>query len=351
MCKSAFPVIVLIALLAGCSEPATPDTNTHVFKTVDEVAAERKAAQQKNWKQSAIDILKDERPDITAMPENDLTISLFADSLRHRVDLSEVSSALTAQPDKTYNILREYLGKKLIPFDQDRLSRASFDSVRKRIRPMLLNGPDLQDLTINLGSQPPTRTIVGDLYWIPVVRWDAPRPPTPIGPKVIQAWKTAIDEVNKLALSNLANDPVEGTFEVTSFGTLGKVGTLHEKVDPAIILSPSFLSAARQALQTSDDLALLPATVEDVRFLPASDKRLLDSIYPNWKSITTNNSKALAKQPLLLSDAGIGVLNYAPPVMLIRPTSMPTTNPMQQFLQRRPTSRPTKPAAKPYIVR
>jgi hypothetical protein len=192
---------------------------------------------------------------------------------------------------------------------------------------------------------------VGDLYWVPVARWDAPRPATPIGPKALAAWKVPIDEVNRLALANLAADPVEGTFEVTSFGTLGKVGTLHDKVDPAIVLSPAFLAAARKALATSDDLALLLATSEDVRFLPAGEKRLLDSIYPNWKHITNNNRKALTKQPLLLSDAGIGAMNYAPPVMLIRPTSMPTTNPMQQFIQRRPTSRPTKPAGKPYIVR
>src|SRR5437762_2197534 len=101
MCKSVFLSVVFIALLAGCTEPATPDSNIQVFRTVDEVAAERKAAQQKNWKQSAIDVLKEERPDITAMPENDLTISLFADSQRHRLDLSELAPTLSAQPDQT----------------------------------------------------------------------------------------------------------------------------------------------------------------------------------------------------------------------------------------------------------
>ncbi|HEV8379672.1 MAG TPA: hypothetical protein VGP99_12540, partial [Tepidisphaeraceae bacterium] len=149
----------------------------------------------------------------------------------------------------------------------------------------------------------------------------------------------------------LAADPVEGTFEVASFGTLGRIGTLKASTDPAILLSPNFLAVAQRALNTNDNLALLLATSEDVRFLPASDKRLLDSIYPNWKSIITNNRKALAKQPLLLSDAGISGLNYAPPVMLIRPSSMPTTNPMQQFMNKRPTTKPAKPAGKPYIVR
>jgi hypothetical protein len=346
------PIAVLALILAaGCTEPTTPDSNTEVFKTVDQVAAQRRAAQEKNWKQSTVEVLRDERPDITAMPENELVISLFADGQRHRVDLSEVAPALTAQPDQTYVILREYLFKQLVPFDQERLARMSLESVRKRIRPMLVNGTDLQDLTTQLGSQPPTRTIFGDLYWVPVVRWDAPRPATPIGPKALAAWKFAIDEINKLAMANLAADPVEGSFEVTSFGTLGKIGTLRSKTDPAILLSPNFLAVARRELGTSDSLALLLATDDDVRFLPASDKRLLDSIYPNWKHMITNNRKALAKQPLLLSEAGISGLNYAPPVMLIRPTSMPTTNPMQQFMSKRPASRPAKPAGKPYIVR
>ena len=228
----------------------------------------------------------------------------------------------------------------------------SLQSVRTRVRPMLINGAQIQDLTLQLGAAPPTRTIFADLYWIAVVRWDAPRPATPIGNKLSAAWKISSDELAKLAMENLAGDPVEGTFEVTSFGTLGKVGTLKQKTDPAILLSPNFLTAARKALDTTDNLALLVATAEDVRFMPAGEKRLLDSIYPNWRGIVTNNKRALAKQPLLLSDGGMAGMNYSPPVMLIRPASMPTTNPMQNFINRRPSTRPAaKPAGKPYIVR
>jgi hypothetical protein len=350
MYKLAYSV-VFIVLMIGCTEPATPDSNTHVFKTVDEVAAERKAAQEKNWKQSAMDVLREERPDVAANPEKDLEISIFADGIRQRIDLSELAPALTAQPDKTFPILREHLGRQLVPFDQERLAHMSLQSVSKRIRPMLANGADVQDLSVQLGSTTPTKTIFGDLYWIAVVRWEAPRPATPIGPKVMAAWNVSIDNLNKLALTNLAGEAVEGTFEVTSFATLGKVGTLKGTADPAIVLSPNFLSAARKALDTSDNLALLLATPEDIRFLAASDKKLLDGIYPSFRQIVNNNRKALAKQPLLLSDGGIAGLNYAPPVMLVRPTSMPTTSPMGQFTARRPTSRPTKPAGKPYIVR
>jgi hypothetical protein len=280
-----------------------------------------------------------------------LAIILAADGVRQRVDLNELSAALTAQPDQTYIILREYLLKQLLPFDQERLSRVSLESVRKRIRPMMLNGAELQEISTQLGSAAPARTVFADLYWLAVVRWDAPRPATPIGPKVIASWKIPADEISKIALSNLASDPVDGTFEVTSFGTLGRVGSLKPNTDPAILLSPNFLPAARRALDTTENLALLLATPQDVRFLAADDKRLLDSIYPNWKSIITNNRKALAKQPLQLSEQGITGLVYNPPITLIRPTSMPTTNPMQQFQNKHPTSRPTKPAAKPYIVR
>lgn len=351
MYKLSHIAVFAVILTAGCSEPATPDSNTQVFRTVEEVAAERKAAQERNWKQSAIEVLHDERPDIAATPDKDLAIKLSADGMSQKLDLLEVAPALTAQPDQSYIILREHLSRQLIPFDQERLVHMSFASVRQRVRPMLANGGDVQDLTSALDSAPATQTVFADLYWLPVVRWNAPRPPTPIGAKAIAAWKVSSDDLNKLAMENLAADPVEGTFEVTSFATLGRVGTLKSTTDPAILLSAKFLPVARRALDTTDNLALLIATGEDVRFLAAGDKRLLDSIYPNWKSIITNNRRALAKQPLLLSEGGISALNYNPPVMLIRPTSMPTTNPMAQFMNRRPATRPSKPAGKPYIVR
>src|SRR5204863_569195 len=140
-------------------------------------------------------------------------------------------------------------------------------------------------------------------------------------------------------------------FEITSFSTLGKVGTFKPGVDPAILLSPNFLPAARQALGTSGDLALLLATAQDVRFMEAGNKRLIDGLYPSYKQVISNNHKALSSQPLLISEHGITPLNYTPQVLLIAPTSMPATNRFQGLM--RPTSRPStaKPAAKPYIVR
>jgi len=351
MYKTRHITLLVMILAAGCTEPTTPDSNTQVFRTVDAVAAARQTQQQKTWKQSAIDVLREERPDISATPENDLAISLSADGLRQRFDLSSLAAELTAQPDQTYFILREHLQRQIVPFDQERLARMSLESIRKRIRPMLINGPDVQELSTQLGAQPPIRSIFADLYWLPVVRWESPRPATPIGPKAIASWKVPADEINQLALSNIAADPVEGTFEVTSFATFGRIGTLKATTDPAILLSPNFLPAARRALDTTDNLALLLASSQDVRFLPANDKRLLDSLYPNWKNMITNNRKALAKQPLLLSEQGITALAYAAPVMLIRPSSMPTTNPMQKFMNKRPTTKPANPAARPYLVR
>jgi len=351
MFKAGHIALLALVLAAGCSDSTPPDSNTQVFQTVDEVAAARRAGQQKTWKQTALDVMREERPDVAAAADSDLAIILTADGVRQRVELNEMSATLTAQPDQVYVILRDYLQRQLIPFDQERLAHVSFESIRKRVRPMLLNGADAQDISMQLGSAVPTRTVFADLYWIPVVKWEAPRPATPIGPKVASSWNISADEITKIAISNLAGDPVESAFEVTSFGTLGRVGSLKSNVDPALILSPNFLSVARRALDTSENLALLLATPQDVRFLPANEKRLMDSIYPNWKSIIPNNRKALAKQPLQLSEQGITGLVYNPPVILIRPTSMPTTNPMSQFQSKRPTSRPAKPAAKPYIVR
>src|SRR5947209_10274673 len=130
MYKTSHITLLVMVLAAGCSEPSTPDSNTQVFQTVNEVAAARRAGQQKNWKQSALDVMRDERPDISATPDNGLAIILTADGVRQRIDLAELSSALTAQPDQTDLILREYILKQLIPFDQERLARMSFDSVR-----------------------------------------------------------------------------------------------------------------------------------------------------------------------------------------------------------------------------
>ena len=109
---------------------------------------------------------------------------------------------------------------------------------------MLVNGEQVQEISSRVGSQVPTRTVFADLYWIAVVRWDAPRPATPIGPKVVASWNVAADQINQLALANLASDPVEGSFEITSFATFGKAGALKSNTDPAIVLSPNFLPAA-----------------------------------------------------------------------------------------------------------
>jgi hypothetical protein len=350
MFKTLLVILLPFSLLIGCTE-TTPDTNTQVFQTVDEVAAARRAQQQKDWKAAAIDVLREERPDISAQPDTSLAIILSADAIRERLELSELAPTLTAQPDQIHAILREQLLRQLIPFDQQRLAHASFNDIRKRIRPMLFNGADVHELSTQLGSQLPTRTLFADLYWIPVVRWDAPRPATPIGPKALGSWKVANDELNQLALANLAADPVEGTFEVTAFGALGRIGALKATTDPAILLSPNFLPTARRALETTDNLALLLATPSDVRFLESQNKKLLDSIYPSWKNIISNNRKSLAKQPLLLSETGIAALAYNPPVLLIGPTSKPTSTPLQNVKPKGPATRPSKPPAKPYLVR
>src|SRR5207247_2215942 len=131
-----------------------------------------------------------------------------ADGARQRIDLTELSPMLTARPDQSIYILREHLVKQLVTFDQQRVAQMNFESVRPRIRPMLVNGKDVQELNGELaqGSQLPTRAIVGDLYWIAVVRWEGTIPATPIGPKVLTSWNTAAEQVQRQALSNLAGE-------------------------------------------------------------------------------------------------------------------------------------------------
>src|SRR2546426_1043007 len=141
---------VPLFLLCGCASEATPDSNTDVFKTPDEVAATRRAQQQQSWKKTAIEILHDERPDVSAKAEDSLAIVIWADGVRQRVNLSEIAPMLTAQPDQSIYILREHLVKQLATFDQQGLAQMSFESIRPRIRPMLVNGKDVQEVITEL---------------------------------------------------------------------------------------------------------------------------------------------------------------------------------------------------------
>ena len=44
------------------------------------------------------------------------------------------------------------------------------------------------------------------------------------------------DQINQMAMANLASDPVEGIFEITSFATFGKAGALKSNIDPATVV-------------------------------------------------------------------------------------------------------------------
>src|SRR5215212_2733299 len=100
MFKNLSIALVGILLVCGCSE-TTPDTNTEVFKTPDEVMATRRAQQQESWKKTAIEVLKDERPDVSARPEQGVAIVIASDGARQRVDLAELAPILTARPDQS----------------------------------------------------------------------------------------------------------------------------------------------------------------------------------------------------------------------------------------------------------
>jgi hypothetical protein len=92
------------------------------------------------------------------------------------------------------------------------------------------------------------------------------------------------------------------------------------------------------------------ASPTDVRFVESSDKKLLDALYPQWEREVDFLEDPLARRPLLLSDSGLGLMAYDPPVRIRRATSLPTTNPMQKY-QDPTTTRPALPKTTPYIAR
>src|SRR5687768_11208418 len=111
-------LFTLLLFPLGCAENAAPDTHTEVFKTPDEVLAAPRAHQVKSWKTTAIEVLREERPDLSAEPDEGAAIILTGEGVRERIDLNPIAADLTAQPDIAHSILRQYLLKYILPFDQ-----------------------------------------------------------------------------------------------------------------------------------------------------------------------------------------------------------------------------------------
>jgi hypothetical protein len=347
MTLRALVVSAALCYAMGCESP-TPDANPQVFQNSAQVAAARQVQLRKIWQESAIDVLREDRPDLAAISKDPFVIVVEADDIRQVIDLSPVEESLSARPGKSQLILREFLTTQLGPFDQARLASLSLYGVTPDIFPMLVSEKQLEAHSVraSAGERLHATTLATGLYWIPMVRRRGVD--LPISTKVIDAWQTTSSRVDQIALDNLLlpADPME----TTSFSTLGRVGALKASVNPNVLLCADFLKRVRSEWGTNGDLAILMASPTDVRFVESSDKKLLDALYPQWEREVDFLEDPLARRPLLLSDSGLGLMAYDPPVRIRRATSLPTTNPMQKY-QDPTTTRPALPKTTPYIAR
>src|ERR1041385_3893380 len=130
MTLRALVVSAALCYAMGCESP-TPDANPQVFQNSAQVAAARQVQLRKIWQESAIDVLREDRPDLAAISKDPFVIVVEADDIRKVMDLSPVEESLSARPGKSQLILREFLTAQLGPFDQARLASLSLYGDRK----------------------------------------------------------------------------------------------------------------------------------------------------------------------------------------------------------------------------
>jgi hypothetical protein len=339
----AIPLTLLVLTLAtGCADNA-PDANTEVFRTVDEVAAARRARQQEVWKETAASIIQTERPDVTASPASDaFAITVEADGVRHVIDLAPIAEPLAGQSTRSTEILREHLRRQLPAFDQQRMAGLPLAAMRPRIRAILINGTHLDETTsaVTGGASLPAKNVIYDLHWLPAVRWQTGGVATPIGPDALKAWSISLDELHRIALDNLRGELTGELFDTSTMGSSGNVGYLRPGVEAAVVLLPEFLARVRQAWGTQDNLAIMIAAEDQIRFTESGNKRLLDMLWPQWRNVL---QRGLCTRLVMLADTGITHLDYTPPLYVPGGSTRPTV-----AGPRGPASRP---AGRAYIAR
>jgi hypothetical protein len=307
----------------GCDSSGN-DSNPQVFRNADQVAAGRRARQLREWQETAVVVVQQERPGVKATATGQLSVAVEADGVREAYDLSPVQDQLQARSGQAASIIAEYLRPRLSQFDQARLARQPFDQVKPKLRPMLLSADQLAELKTDVSPDPfaATNTVVVGVYWVPAVR-TTPEILAPVSPRPAVVWKVTPQELSAASMENVAAEVKEGIFETTSFGSLGRVGNLKAGVEPGVVLTPKFLAEVRKEWKTDDELALLLGSASDIRFVESKQKRLLDSLYPQWQFALASNSKPLARKPLLLGERGPAEMDYIPPLTYSSASSRP----------------------------
>src|SRR5260221_12647465 len=78
--QRVFNLLFLLATVTGCSSPGH-DSHTEVFKTSEEVAADRLARQLQSHKELAVSVLRFSRPDVEVKPADAANVTVSADGV------------------------------------------------------------------------------------------------------------------------------------------------------------------------------------------------------------------------------------------------------------------------------
>src|SRR5690606_20876499 len=86
----------VLAMGGGCETP-TADQNPQVFQTPDEIVAQRAAQRQRQWRELAAQIVREQRPDVSVGEGEGLALTVSADGVSREIDLARVEERLIAQ--------------------------------------------------------------------------------------------------------------------------------------------------------------------------------------------------------------------------------------------------------------
>ncbi len=316
--------------LAGCPGPQAPDSHPEAFQTARQASVKHLAEQLEATKDLTIDIVKFERPDVTATKGDAGTINLDADGQHKSVDLAPLQGALLVEGAKKRDILLSHLHTQLAPFDQDRLRAMGFEKAKTILQPRLVSREELRDLAQPLGPTAALHSVnvIADLTWTPMAELGGGAPPQPVSAQVLADWKVDWPAVDKAALENLKPALTEANLLTTSFAPMGKAGGIAPGANPAIILLPGFLPLVQKTWQSQDSLVILASSARDIRFVDQHNEKLLAVLYPGWQSRAKSLRDPLSTLPILLDDKGFSVFDYTAPSSKPATQAAPSTKPV-----------------------
>jgi|GEM_PF-5388836 len=317
-----FWVTLCLLAVMGCGGSRDPDVNPQVFQTAERARAQREARQQAAWAELAVSILKTDRPDVSASAAVPFAVDIEAGGHKQNIDLMPLEAALSVRDANASAILRAHLQEAVAEFDQQRLTQMGFEGAKKLLSPHLMSTAEMAGSAV-----PHQPTALAGLVWIVVARWSGEHH-TPVGEPLLAAWKVSIEQVRKAAMENLASTLDVSLIVTTPFGPAGKIGNLRPDANAAVILLPQFLELVRKTWDCRENLLVMVASRQDVRFIASGNPRLAALVCPAWHRHLSGLPAPLVTTLVLLRDDGLFPFVYQAPASSTKAaTTAATTRP------------------------